>query len=120
MNDQRRSKRRILAVIGLVFVALSIAMTFLAPSTFWNYGLLLIALAFVVTVHGGIQIYHRIRKPNRCALYQRKRPKRPILGEKCKEFRSWIAFQSHPHPVNGYLLCFYRGVPPEILVHFYY
>jgi hypothetical protein len=47
MNEQSRSMRRILAVIGLVFVALSIAMTFLAPGTFWNYGLLLIALVFV-------------------------------------------------------------------------
>ena len=47
MNEQSRSMRRILAVIGLVFVALSIAMTFLAPGTFWNYGLLLIALVFL-------------------------------------------------------------------------
>jgi len=47
MNDQSRRTRRILAVIGLVFVALSVAMTFLAPGTFWNYGLLLIALVFV-------------------------------------------------------------------------
>jgi len=47
MNDQSPSMRQILAVIGLVFVALSIIMTFLAPGTFWNYGLLLIALAFV-------------------------------------------------------------------------
>jgi hypothetical protein len=37
--------RRILAAIGLVFVALSIAATFLAPGTFWNWGLLLLALA---------------------------------------------------------------------------
>jgi hypothetical protein len=47
MNDQSRSLRRILAVIGLVFVALSIAMTFVAPGAFWNWGLLLVALAFV-------------------------------------------------------------------------
>ena len=47
MDDQNRSKRRILAVIGLVFVALSIAATFVAPGTFWNWGLLLLALAFV-------------------------------------------------------------------------
>jgi len=47
MNDPGRSKRQILAVIGLVCVALSIAMTFLAPGTFWNYGLLLIALVFL-------------------------------------------------------------------------
>lgn len=37
--------RRILAAIGLVFVALSIAATFFAPGTFWNWGLLLLALA---------------------------------------------------------------------------
>jgi peptidoglycan/LPS O-acetylase OafA/YrhL len=47
MNDQSRSPRRILAAIGLGFVALSIAMTFVAPGTFWNWGLLLVALAFV-------------------------------------------------------------------------
>jgi hypothetical protein len=47
MNDQSRSKRRMLAVIGLVFVVLSVVTTFLAPGTFWNYALLLIALAFV-------------------------------------------------------------------------
>jgi hypothetical protein len=47
MNDQNRSKRRILAVIGLGFVALSIAMTFVAPGTYWNWGLLLVAVAFV-------------------------------------------------------------------------
>ena len=47
MNDRSRSLRRILATIGLVFVALSITMTFVAPGTFWNWGLLLVALAFV-------------------------------------------------------------------------
>jgi hypothetical protein len=47
MNDQSHSLRRILAVIGLIFVALSIAMTFVAPGAFWNWGLLLVALAFV-------------------------------------------------------------------------
>ncbi len=47
MNDQSRSPRRILALIGLVFVALSIATTFIAPGTFWSWGLLLVALAFV-------------------------------------------------------------------------
>ena len=53
MNDQSRSKRRILAVIGLVFVALSIAMTFLAPGTFWNYGLLLDCVGFRVSIAAG-------------------------------------------------------------------
>jgi len=39
--------RRILAIIGLVFVALSVGSLFVAPGTFWNWGLLLVALAFV-------------------------------------------------------------------------
>jgi hypothetical protein len=47
MNDQNRSNRRIFAVIGLIFVALSIAMTFVAPGSYWNWGLLVVALAFV-------------------------------------------------------------------------
>jgi hypothetical protein len=47
MNDQNRHKRRILAVIGLAFVALSIAMTFIAPNSYWNWGLLVVAVAFV-------------------------------------------------------------------------
>jgi hypothetical protein len=47
MNDQSRSLRRILAMIGLVFVALSIAMTFVVPGSFWNWGLLVIALVCV-------------------------------------------------------------------------
>jgi len=47
MNDQNHSKRRILAVIGLAFVALSIAMTFIAPGSYWNWGLLVVAVAFV-------------------------------------------------------------------------
>ena len=47
MNDQNRSKRRILAVIGLVFVVLSITITFVAPGSYWNWGLLVVAVAFV-------------------------------------------------------------------------
>jgi hypothetical protein len=47
MNGQNRSMRRILAAIGLVFVALSIGSIYVAPGTFWNWGLLLVALAFV-------------------------------------------------------------------------
>jgi hypothetical protein len=47
MNNQHSSRRRILAIVGLVFVGLSIAATFVAPGTFWNWGLLLVALAFV-------------------------------------------------------------------------
>ena len=39
--------RRLLAVVGLVFVGLSILSVFIAPGTFWNWGLLLVALAFV-------------------------------------------------------------------------
>ena len=48
MNDQSRRARRMLAVAGLIFVALSIAVTFVAPGTFWNWGLLLVALAFLL------------------------------------------------------------------------
>lgn len=44
MNDYHHSWRRILAMIGLAFAALSIAATFVAPGTFWNWGLLLLAL----------------------------------------------------------------------------
>ena len=47
MNDQNRGLRRSFAVIGLALVALSILTTFIAPGTFWNWGLLLLALAFV-------------------------------------------------------------------------
>jgi len=39
--------RRLLAVVGLVFVGLSILSVFIAPGTFWSWGLLLVALAFV-------------------------------------------------------------------------
>lgn len=39
--------RQILAIIGLVFVGLSVGSLFVAPGTFWNWGLLLVALAFV-------------------------------------------------------------------------
>jgi hypothetical protein len=46
MDDQNRSKRRILALIGLAFVALSIAITFIAPGSYWNWGLLVVAVAF--------------------------------------------------------------------------
>jgi len=47
MNHQNRSKRRILAVIGLAFVALSITLTFIAPGTYWNWVLLVVAVVFV-------------------------------------------------------------------------
>jgi hypothetical protein len=47
MNDQNLTTRRILAALGLVFVASSIASVFLAPGTFWNWGLLLVAVMFV-------------------------------------------------------------------------
>jgi hypothetical protein len=48
MNHQNLNIRRILAAIGLVFVALSIGSVFVVPGTFWNWGLLLVALAFVL------------------------------------------------------------------------
>ena len=47
MNDQNFNLRRIFAVIGLVFVVLSIGSIFVAPGTFWNWGLLLVAVVFV-------------------------------------------------------------------------
>ena len=47
MNDQKRTMRRIWAVVGLAFVGLSILSIFIAPGTFWNWGLLLAALACV-------------------------------------------------------------------------
>jgi hypothetical protein len=47
MGDQSRNKRRIFAVIGLLFVGLSVVMTFVAPGSFWNWGLLLVALGFL-------------------------------------------------------------------------
>jgi hypothetical protein len=47
MNAQPGGHRRIFAIVGLVFVALSIATTFVAPGSYWNWILLLIALACV-------------------------------------------------------------------------
>ena len=40
--------RVIFSVIGLACVATSIAMIFLAPGTFWNWGLLLLAAVFML------------------------------------------------------------------------
>jgi hypothetical protein len=48
MNDQKHNIRRMLAVVGLVFVGLSVISIFVAPGTFWNWGLLLAALACVL------------------------------------------------------------------------
>jgi hypothetical protein len=48
MNSQNRRTRVILSIIGLVCVALSIALSFVAPGTFWNWGLLLVALGFLL------------------------------------------------------------------------
>ncbi|HEU5100394.1 MAG TPA: hypothetical protein VFU22_15305 [Roseiflexaceae bacterium] len=47
MNDRNQNMRRILAVVGLAFVGLSLLSVFIAPGTFWNWGLLLVALACV-------------------------------------------------------------------------
>jgi hypothetical protein len=47
MNHKNLNMRRIFAAIGLVLVALSIGSIFVAPGTFWNWGLLLVALVFV-------------------------------------------------------------------------
>jgi peptidoglycan/LPS O-acetylase OafA/YrhL len=48
MNSQNRRMRVILSVIGLLCVAISIALTFAAPGTFWNWVLLLVALGFLL------------------------------------------------------------------------
>jgi hypothetical protein len=47
MDQQKRRLRVILSIIGLACIVASIAMIFLAPGTFWNWGLLLVALVFV-------------------------------------------------------------------------
>ncbi len=47
MQQQNRRLRVVFAVIGLACVVLSLAMVFVAPGTFWNWGLLLVALVFV-------------------------------------------------------------------------
>lgn len=47
MNISKRQLRAIVSVLGLASVALSIASIFVAPGTFWNWGLLLVALACV-------------------------------------------------------------------------
>lgn len=47
MNQQRRQLRVIFSLIGLGCVGASIALIFLAPGTFWNWGLLAVALVFV-------------------------------------------------------------------------
>jgi hypothetical protein len=48
MNNPNRQLRVILSVLGLVCVAFSLALTFFAPSTWWNWALLLLALAFLL------------------------------------------------------------------------
>ena len=48
MNSQNRRMRAILSVIGLLCVAISIALTFAAPRTFWNWALLLVALGLLL------------------------------------------------------------------------
>jgi MYXO-CTERM domain-containing protein len=40
--------RVILSMIGLVCVAISIVLTVAAPGTFWNWGLLLVVLGFLL------------------------------------------------------------------------
>ena len=48
MNSQNRRVRVILSVIGLLCVAVSIALSFAAPGSFWNWVLLLVALGFLL------------------------------------------------------------------------
>ncbi len=47
MNLQELNLRKLFAMIGLVFAAFSVGAIFLAPGTFWNWGLLLVALLFL-------------------------------------------------------------------------
>jgi len=47
MGDKSRRMRIFLSIAGLICVALSIILSFLVPGTFWNWGLLLVALVFV-------------------------------------------------------------------------
>jgi hypothetical protein len=47
MEQRKRRLRMIFSIIGLACIVASIAMIFLAPGTFWNWGLLLVALVFV-------------------------------------------------------------------------
>jgi hypothetical protein len=48
MNNPNRQLRIILSVIGLVCVVLSMALNFIAPGTWWNWALLLVALVFLL------------------------------------------------------------------------
>lgn len=48
MPSSHRRMRIILSVIGLVCVAISIALTFAVPGTLWNWALLLVALGFLL------------------------------------------------------------------------
>ena len=48
MEQQKRRLRIIFSVLGLACVVVSIAMIFLAPGTFWNWGILLLALVFML------------------------------------------------------------------------
>ena len=48
MNNSNRRLRVIFSVIGLVCVALSIALNLLLPGTYWNWALLLAAFGFLL------------------------------------------------------------------------
>jgi hypothetical protein len=48
MNTQNRRLRVILSALGLVCVAASLALNFIAPGTWWNWVLLLVALVFLL------------------------------------------------------------------------
>jgi hypothetical protein len=48
MNSSNRRMRVIFSVIGLVCVAISIALNVALPGTFWNWALLLAALGFLL------------------------------------------------------------------------
>ena len=48
MNNRNRRTRVVLSVLGLICVAGSIALNFVAPGTYWNWALLLAALALLL------------------------------------------------------------------------
>lgn len=48
MDSRNRRTRVVLSVLGLICVAGSIALNFVAPGTYWNWALLLAALALLL------------------------------------------------------------------------
>ncbi|HNP71711.1 MAG TPA: hypothetical protein PLO33_10655 [Kouleothrix sp.] len=48
MSKPNRRLRVVLSVAGLVCVAASLALNFVAPGTWWNWALLLVAMGFLL------------------------------------------------------------------------